>query len=154
MAPLNWSKTAHVNIPPDTVFAWMTNFQEDDHGRPAFVKGSGAPKKYTKKQSKRTVVSSKGNHVSIHDEWGGRKFDMELDLVPLDRTVNMKGPMGYVAVWKAVPDEGGTKVEAHISLPMRGFWGLLAPLFRKKFYRDLEYDFNGHISDLQDTDGQ
>ncbi len=153
MAPLHWTKATRVNVPPDAVFAWMTDFQEDDHGRPAFVKGAGSPKTYTKKASKRTVVSRSGNMVSIHDEWGGRKFDMELELVPLDRTVNMKGPMGYTAVWKAIPDAGGTKVEAIVSLNMKGFWGLLAPLFRKKFYRDLEHDFNGHISDLQDSIG-
>jgi hypothetical protein len=153
MAPLDWSKSAHVKIPPDVVFAWMTNFQEDDHGRTAFVKGTGASKKYTKKPSKRTVLSSEGNHVHILDEWGGRKFDMQLELVPLDRTVKVQGPMGYFAIWKAVPDNGGTKVEAQISLHMKGLRGLLAPLFRKRFYRDLEYDFNGHISDLQDTEG-
>ncbi len=153
MAPLDWSKSTHVNIPPDVVFSWMTDFQEDDHGRTAFVKGTGAPKIYLKKPSKRTVVSREGNNVKIHDQWGGRKFDMQLELVPLDRTVKMQGPMGYSATWKAVPDQGGTKVEAQISLHMKGFRGLLAPLFRKKFYRDLEYDFNGHISDLQDTEG-
>jgi hypothetical protein len=154
MAELKWTKSARVPYPPDTVFEWMTDFQEDDHGRPAFVKGTGAPaKKYTKKPSKRTIVSRSGNNVKILDYWGGRTYDMDLELVPLDRTVNMKGPWNYQAVWKAVPDEGGTKIEAEVGIKIGGFAGLLMGLFKKKFYRDLEYDFAGHMSDLQDSLG-
>lgn len=149
MAKMQWSQSSRVKASPDTVFAWMTDFQEDDHGRPSFVKGSGAPKTYTKKPSKRMIVSREGNKVKILDEWGGRKFDMNLELIPLDRTVDMKGPMGYHAVWKAVPDEGGTKVEASVNFEVRGFWGLLFRLFRKKFYRELNQDFAGHIADLE-----
>lgn len=149
MAKMQWSQSSRVKASPDTVFAWMTDFQEDDHGRPAFVKGSGAPKKYTKKPSKRTIVSRDGNKVRIHDEWGRRKFDLDLELIPLDRTVDIKGPMGYHAVFKAVPDEGGTKVEASVAFEVKGFWGLLFGLFKKKFYRELNQDFAGHVADLE-----
>jgi hypothetical protein len=150
MADLKWSKSAQVPFPPDAVFAWMTDFQEDDHGRPAFVKGSGAPKKYTKKPSHRQVLERSGNSVHILDKWGGRTYDMRLELKPLDRSVEMKGPWNWHAVWKAAPHEGGTKVEASVDMRVGGFAGLLMSLFKKSFYRDLEYDFNGHISDLQD----
>ena len=149
MRTVTWSKSTQVKAPPSTVFEWMTDFQEDDHARHAFVVGSGAKKTYTKKPSKRTIVSRSGNSVKILDEWGGRKFPMDLELVPLDRTVKMKGIMGYEAVWKAQPDEGGTKVEANVSLTAKGLWGLLLPLFRKRFIRELEQDFAGHIADLE-----
>ena len=153
MAELKWSNSAQVKFPPDAVYAWMTDFQEDDHGRPAFIKGSGAPAKVYKKPSKRTIVSRSGNNVKILDVWGGRTYDMDLELVPLDRTIIMKSQWNYHAVWKAVPHEGGTKVEAEVDMKVGGFAGLVMGLFKKKFYRDLSYDFNGHISDLQDSLG-
>jgi hypothetical protein len=149
MSAITWSKSTRVKASPDTVFAWMTDFQEDDHARHAFVVGSGAKKTYTKKPSKRTVVSRDGNKVKIHDEWGGRKFEMNLELFPLEREVKMTGPFGYQASWKAVPDEGQTKIEAHVELHMKGLMGFLAPLFRGRFIRELEQDFAGHIADLE-----
>jgi hypothetical protein len=149
MAPLTWSKSQHVNATPDRVYEWMTDFQEDDHGRPAFIKGSGATKTYTKKPSKRTIVSREGNNVKIKDEWGGRTFEMDLELMALDRTVKMTGPYGYEAVWKAVPDEGGTKVEAAISLSPKGFFRFIMGFFKKRFFRELEQDFQGHIADME-----
>jgi hypothetical protein len=153
MAELKWTKSAHVPFPPDTVFEWMTDFQEDDHARPAYVKGSGAPAKFTKKPSKRTIVSRSGNTVKLSDLWGGRTMEVDLTLVPLDRTVNMKGPWNYQAVWKAVPDAGGTKVEAEVAMKVGGFAGFLMSLRKKSFYRQLDYDFAGHMSDLQDSLG-
>ena len=40
-----------------------------------------------------------------------------------------------------------------VDMKVGGFAGLIMGLFKKKFYRDLSYDFNGHISDLQDSLG-
>jgi hypothetical protein len=155
MAERHWTKSARVNFPPDLIFEWMSDFQEDDHGRPAYIKGSGAPAKYSKKPSKRTIVSRSGNNVKIHDQWGGKQFDMDLELAPLDRTIKMSGAWNYRAVWKAVPDSGGTKVEAEVTIRAGGLAGLLMALFmgKKKFYRQLDYDFAGHMSDLQDSLG-
>jgi len=151
MAPIAWSKSARVEVSPDAVFEWMTDFQVDDHGRPAFVRGSGAAKTYTKKPSKRTLLSREGNKVKILDEWGGRHFEMDLELVPLDRQVNMIGPFGYAAVWKAVPDGDATKVDANVVLNVKGFMGFIMGFFKKRFYRELDQDFAGHIADLKDS---
>jgi hypothetical protein len=151
MAPLKWSKSADVSDSPDAVFEWMTDFQPDDHARPAFVKGSGAKKTYTSHASKRTVLARTGNHVTIHDDWGGRHFEMELDLVPLDRTVKMIGPFGYSAVWKAVPNGDGTRLEANVALDVKGFFRFIMKLFQKRFFRELDQDFAGHVADLKDS---
>lgn len=153
MAELKWSRSQVVNFAPDVVYQWMTDFQEDDHARPSFIKGTGMEKKYTKKPSKRTIVDRSGNNVHIMDYWGGRTYDMHLELVPMERTVIMKGPWNYLAVWKAVPHEGHTKIEAEVGMKIGGFAGLIMGLFKGKFYRDLAGDFAGHMSDLQDSLG-
>jgi hypothetical protein len=151
MAPISWSKSAHVNATADKAFEWMTDFQEDDHARPAFVNATGAKKAYEKKPSKRTIVSRQGNTLKILDEWGGQKFALDLELVPLDRVVKMKGAHGYQATWRAVPDEGGAKIEAQVSMNAKGLMGFFMRFFKKKFYRDLDGDFAGHIADLEDS---
>lgn len=151
MAPIAWAKSAHVDASPDAVFEWMTDFQVDDHGRPAFVKGSGADKTYTRRPSKRTILSRDGNKVKILDEWGGRHFEMDLELLPLDRTVKMLGPFGYEAVWTAVPDGAGTKVDARVVLNVKGLMGFIMGFFKKRFRRELDQDFAGHIADLKDS---
>src|SRR5439155_21501752 len=40
--PARWSFEAHVDAPPDAVYAWMTDYSEDDHANERFRRGAGA----------------------------------------------------------------------------------------------------------------
>lgn len=150
MAPVTWARSAVVEASPDAVFRWMSDFREDDHARPAFKRGAGV-KDDGKPGAKRTILSRDGNVVRLRDEWGRRRFELAVTVDEKARTVTIDGEHGYRAVWRAVAEGAGTRVEASTTLAPKGLFGLLAPLFAGSFRKELDRDFAGHVADLEDS---
>lgn len=148
MAPVEWHFSAVVKGASDAVFAWLSDYQSDDHNSAAFRKGAGQTKP-PKHAAKRQILSREGNTLKIHDEWGRSRFDSTVELVPLSREVKITGAHGYSAVWKAVPEGDKTKLEVHGTWAPKGFLKLFVPLLRKGFVRDMELDFKGHTAELE-----
>jgi len=42
-------------------------------------------------------------------------------------------------------------VEAEVKLDVKGFMGFIMGFFKKRFYRELDQDFAGHMADLKDS---
>src|SRR5688500_10820524 len=110
MGSATWRATGTVEADPDRVYAWLTDFTDDDHNSPAYTRGAGIPPDKKTKPSKREVLSREGNVLEIRDEWGGSKFTATVTLDPKARTVRIQGGMGYDSVWRATPEGSGTRV--------------------------------------------
>lgn len=147
--PTSWSFQAHVPAPPDAVYAWMSDFREDDHARPAFRRGAGV-KEGDRKVSHRKVLSREGNVVTLEDSWGRERFPMKARLDPARREVRLEGQYGYHGTWRAEPDGSGTRLVSEGRLEPKGVMRLLAPLFAKAFLKQMQADFNGHVEDAKE----
>lgn len=146
MAELTWRQSAHVRAPADAVYAWMTDYTEHDHASEAYRRAVGAK---DKAQAKRKVVSRTGDTVVLEDAWGGKGFRATVTLDKAQRAVRIEGAYGYAAVWRAVPERDGTRVEVEGRMAPGGVFGLLLPLFGRKMREENEKDFRGHIADLE-----
>src|SRR5581483_8174623 len=131
---MRWRHEALVPASPDAVYAWMSDFREDDHAGEA---------------SHRTVVSREGNRVRLHDAWGRRSFDLDVELAPEAREVRLTGEYGYSATWRAEPAAGDTRVVVEGRLEPTGIMRLLAPLFSRGMAKQMQDDFNGHVEDMR-----
>ncbi|MHB8604313.1 MAG: SRPBCC family protein [Thermoplasmatota archaeon] len=150
--PVEWNYAAHVRAAPDAVFAWMTEFTEDDHTRPAFRRGAGMTRPVDR-GSTRKIVSSQGDVVRVEDPWGGRGMPMKVTIDRAARATHLEGQWGYRSTWRAVADGDGTRVEVEGELAPPGLMRLFSGLFAGKMKKDLEADFNGHIADLRESLG-
>lgn len=146
---LTWRHEARIDAPADAVYAWMTDFREDDHAREAFVRGAGR-EAGAKDASRREVVSRQADRVQVRDTWKGRVFEMEARLDPQAREVHLTGAYGYRATWRALPEAGGTRLVVEGAIEARGVAGLFANLFGKRMLRDMEADFRGHVADARE----
>jgi Polyketide cyclase / dehydrase and lipid transport len=144
---MRWRHEARLAASPDAVYAWMSDFREDDHAREAFLRGAG--QKPGGAASRRTVVSRDGNRVKLRDAWGRRTFEMDVELAPQAREVRLTGEYGYRATWRAEPDGAGTRVVSEGAFEPAGLMRLVAPLFARGFARQMEQDFRGHVEDLR-----
>lgn len=145
--PSAWSFAARVEAPPDDVYAWMSDFREDDHARPAFKRGAGM-RPGDKRESRRAVVSREGNVVVVEDSWGRERYRLTVTLDPAAREVRLAGMYGYAGVWRAAPAGTGTRVESEGRIAPTGLARLFAPLFARTFMKQMEADFRGHVADL------
>jgi polyketide cyclase/dehydrase/lipid transport protein len=148
MAGLTWDLDATVRAPPDVVYAWMTDFREDDHRSPAFRRGAKV-RENDPRDAKRVVVARKGNEVTLEDTWGRQRFRTTATLDGAQRTITIRGEFGYQAVWRAAPVAGGTRISIEGRMAPGGVFGLLLPLFAKKMRQQTEDDFRGHVADLE-----
>lgn len=146
MAKTTWTFEAHVTASADAVYAWMTDFREDDHARPAFVRASGGKAGV---QSTRRILARAGDSVQLEDRWGRQSFRTTARLARGQREVRIEGAYGYRATWCAAPNGRGTRVTATTELDPRGFFALLLPLVAGKMRAQAEHDFRGHIADLE-----
>jgi hypothetical protein len=149
--PARWLFSAHVAAPPDEVFRWMSDFREDDHSRPAYLRGAGVDPSKARVSSKRTVLSREGNVIRLLDEWDGRSFKATVTLAPERREVVIEGGFGYRATWRAAPEGEGSRVECAGEFGAKGIMRLVAPLFARSFEREMRKDFDGHVADLRET---
>lgn len=148
--PPHWRFDAHVAASPDAAYAWMSDFTEDDHTRPAFLEGSGA-KPDPKRTSHRHVVSRDGNRLRIEDSWGRDRFAVNVTLAPETREVHIEGQYGYRATWRAEPDGAGTRIVLEARLEPTGFARLFAPLLARMLMRQMRADFDGHVADMRSS---
>jgi hypothetical protein len=144
---LTWTLRARIAAPPDRVFAWMSDYREDDHSNPRFVAGSGA--KASAKPAQRKIVSRQAGSVVLEDEWDGKRFRSTVRLDPAARTVTIEGEFGYRAVWRAIPDGAHTTLEVRGEMAPSGPMKLLVPLFAASQRKQSEADFRGHVADLE-----
>ena len=144
-----WSFSAPVDAPPDAVYAWLTDLREDDHARPAYLRGAGA--EAGARPARREVVSREGDRLVVEDHWGSRAFRVDVTLDREAREVRLEGKHGYRCVWRVVPDAPRTRVECEGRLEPHGLTALLAPLFVPRLVRQIERDFHGHIEDLREA---
>lgn len=135
---------------PAVVFAWLTDYREDDHARPAFFRGAGTPPK-KQRPSRRRVVSRAGNTLEIEDAWGRKRFRAKVTLTPARYELRIQGDFGYDATWTARPSGGGTRLEVRGTVAPGGLAGALMGLARRSFLREMEADFRGHVEDLRES---
>src|SRR5882672_10731032 len=149
--PARWSFEAHVDAPADAVYAWMTDYSEDDHANDRFRKGAGVEAE-DRTHNHRVVERKDERHLVVRDEWGRRRFEMQVELGPDAREVRVTGGFGYRATWKAAPDGGGgTRVTSEGGLAPSGVMRIIAPLFAKSMAKQMEDDFNGHVNDMREA---
>lgn len=144
---MKWRHEARIAASPDAVYAWMSDLREDDHAREAFLRGSGA--KPGGPVAKRTIVSRQGDRLKVHDAWGRKAFDLEVELAPVAREVRLHGGFGYRATWRAEPDGPGTRLVVEGEMAPSGIMRLFVPLFAKGMAKEMQADFNGHVEDLR-----
>lgn len=150
MAPVTWRHEGRVAAPPDAVYAWMTDFQADDHARPAFRQGAGVPPDDLT-PSNRTVISRTGDTTVLEDRWGRRKFRLAVTLDRPRREVKLAGQFGYGSVWRATPDGDGTLLACEGRMAPRGLTRLLLFFFAGGLLREMATDFQGHLEDARHT---
>jgi hypothetical protein len=136
-----------VPFPRDAVFAWWTDFQEDDHRDP------GSPARST-----RIILRRSGNEIWLRDR-ATRPVP-----VTIDEHVTLDPPSGYTVearypgadVWYAYrfdPQEGGTRVTLEADVQPRGLGRILVPLTaawsRRYAARDLDYHLEQMTVDLR-----
>jgi hypothetical protein len=149
--PARWSFEAHVPAPPDAVFAWMSDYAPDDHANERFQRGAGV-KADDRTHNHRVVARKDARHLVVRDEWGRRRFELQVELAPEAREIRLAGQMGYRGVWRAAPDgAGGTRVTSEGALEPRGALRLFAPLFAGAFVRQMKQDFDGHVADMRES---
>ena len=147
--PKSWSFQARVAAPPDAVYAWMHDYQPDDHANADFQRGANVPPKDRAKRNHRVVERKDERRLVVRDEWGRQKLEMEVELAPEAREVRLRGQFGYRGVWKATPDGAGTLVTSEGRLEPTGFARLFAPLFAGAFMKQMRADFDGHVEDMR-----
>lgn len=148
--PLVWSFSDLVQADPDAVFAWMTDYREDDHRSPAFLRGAGAKRG---EASHRRILARTASEAEIEDTWKGRTFRLRAVFDKENGEVRITGGYGYEALWRAVPSGSGTRVEVEGRVAPPGMLRLLFPLFARGMRRELEQDFRGHLEDLRSSLG-
>ena len=132
----------------------MTDFRPDDHTSAAFRRGAGVPEgKAVKKGDGRKILSRGPDEVVLEDTWDGQTMRMRVGLDPKARTVTLDGQMGYHAVWRAEPDGDGTRLVVEGRMAPGGLFGLLLPLFKSRFLKQMGQDFAGHLEDLKESLG-
>ncbi|MCA1813732.1 MAG: SRPBCC family protein [Halobacteriales archaeon] len=145
--PSRWSFEAEVAASPDDAYAWMTDYTADDHGSPAFLKGSGM--KPSGKASVRRIKARAGNRLDIEDAWGRQRFETTVTLVPGSREVRIEGQWGYRSTWRALPAKGGSRIVCEARLEPSGAARLLAPLFARMLMGQMRADFQGHVAEMR-----
>jgi hypothetical protein len=146
--PRSWSFEATVDAPPDAVFAWMTDYREDDHANADFRRGAGVPAD-DRAHSHRVVERKDARHLVVRDEWGKERFELHVELAPEAREVRLAGAFGYRAVWRAEPLGAGTRVSVRGELAPTGVARLFAGLFASRMEKQMRDDFHGHLADLR-----
>jgi len=146
MAGVSWDLEARVKAPPEAAYAWLTDYTEDDHSRPAFLRAAGA-KPGTK--ATRKFLARGPDSLQLEDTWGGRKFQSTVRFDRQAKTITIEGEFGYRAVWRVTPDGTGSKVQVEGRMQPSGAFKLLMPLFAGKMKAETTKDFHGHIADLE-----
>jgi len=146
--PRSWSFEAAVDAPPDAVYAWMTDYREDDHANADFRRGAGVSTE-DRAHSHRVVERKDATHLVVRDEWGREKFELHVELAPAAREVRLSGAFGYGAVWRAEPAGAGTRVTVRGQLAPTGFAKLFAGLFAGRMEKQMRQDFHGHLAQMR-----
>jgi hypothetical protein len=145
-----WRFEARIDATPDAVYAWMSDYRDDDHANERFRRGAKAAD--GGEASHRVVERRDAKNLVVRDEWGRQQFTLEVQLVPEERETRLRGEWGYRSTWRAESDgNGGTKLTVDGELAPRGPMRLLAPLFAARMRRQMEQDFAGHVEDLRAT---
>jgi hypothetical protein len=133
-------------FPRDAVYAWWTDFREDDHVR------SGSPA-----TSVRRILRRKGNEVWLHD-CATRPIR-----VTIEEHVTLKPTSGYAVearypgadveyAYRFEPTAEGTRIVLEVSVHPRGLGRILIPLtswwWRRYAARDLEFHLAEMAGDL------
>lgn len=147
MGSVSWRVSELIEGSPDAVWAWMTDFSQDDHATEAYRRGAGVKKP---RASSRTILSREGNVLRIEDRDGASKYVQTVTLHPERRAVHIAGQMGYDATWTATPEGQATRLTVQGRMGS-GLVGSLMRLFRVQLQRGMEKDFRGHVEDLRET---
>ena len=152
MGHVRWYCSGIVAAPADVVYAWLTDFTEDDHNSEAYRRGAGVKPKKGKPAApaKRTVLSRDGNVLRIRDRWDGNDWTQTVTLDPSTHSYRVEGGFGYEAEWRAIPEGNATRVEFAGQLG-KGIVGSLMRLFSGRMQKSMESDFQGHLEDLRET---
>jgi hypothetical protein len=148
---IEWHLEAQVDAPPDDVYGWLTDYQPDDHTRPAFCRGARAAPRGPGSGT-REIVALGGNSLEIRDAWGRKRFTSRVTLDPGRRALSIDGDYGYKATWRAHGSGAGTRIEVTGSVDPGGVAGLFMGLAKAKraFLREMEDDFRGHLEALRE----
>lgn len=149
MGSVTWRLSGIVAASPDAVWAWLTDFTEDDHNSAAYRRGAGETKPQ-KKPSRREVVSREGNVIRLRDTWNGSTWEQTVTLDPASRSVRIQGGFGYDATWAATPEGNATRVSVEGRMG-KGIVGSIMKLFQGSTQKSMEKDFRGHMEDLRES---
>lgn len=155
MGSARWYCSGIVAAPANVVYAWMTDFTEDDHNSDAYRRGAGVKPRNAKRgkppaPAKRTILAREGDVLTIRDQWDGNDWTQTVTLDPSTHSYRVEGKFGYEAEWRAIPEGNATRVEFAGKLG-KGLLGSLMGLFSGKMQKSMEADFQGHLEDLRET---
>lgn len=145
--PKEWKFETRVAAPPAAVYAWLSDYQNDDHTHEAFRRGSKAKK--DGKHQRRVVERKDARSLVVRDEWGSQTYTMHVELAPEAHEVRLRGQMGYSGLWKVEPDGAGSIVTSTSFVAPRGFAKIFAPLFAGMFMKQMRADFDGHVEHMK-----
>ncbi len=131
-----------VPFPRAAVYAWWTDFREDDH------RSRRSPA-----SSRREVLRREGNEVWLRDD-GRRPVP-----VTLDEHVTLNPPNGYVVEarypgadvgyeYRFEPSANGTRISLVADLRPRHVGRVVLPLFRRRVQRYAERDTEYHLCSM------
>ncbi|HVL49757.1 MAG TPA: SRPBCC family protein [Candidatus Thermoplasmatota archaeon] len=149
MPAARWRHEAVLEADPAAVYAWLKDFREDDHARPAFLRGAGIPPGEAP-PSARKVVPRDARSVVVEDAWGRRSFRVVATFDDAARAIALEGAYGYRATWRVEEAPGGARVVVEGALAPRGFLGFLVPVVRRSLLREMARDFAGHVEDARE----
>jgi Polyketide cyclase / dehydrase and lipid transport len=128
--------------PREAVYAWWTDFREDDHLRP------GSPAR-----SIRTILQRQSDEVWLQDR-ATRPIR-----VTIDEHVTLDAPNGYAVrarypgadveyAYRFEPTGDGTRILLEVSMHPRGLGHLLIPLTALWWRRYVARDFDFHMAQM------
>ena len=128
-----------VPFPPDVVYAWWTDFREDDH------RGDGAPSR-----ARRTILRRDGEQVWLLDQaTRPAPFTIDEHVLLQPRSgyqVSARYPAANVRYeYRFEPVRGGTRIELRAEIDPRHIGRFLLPLFRRRVIRYAERDTDFHV---------
>ena len=131
-----------VRFPRDAVYAWWTDFREDDHRGPDSVA-----------RSDRIILRREGNEIWLRDR------ATRPARVTIDEHVTLDPPNGYAVAtrypgaevryeYRFEPVDAGTRIVLEVRVHPRHVGRILVPLTRPWWRRYAERDTDSHLREM------
>lgn len=139
-----WERSTRV--PPEKARAWWFDLQPDDHDTPehrAVWKGQPAV---------RRILERGKDSVTVEDQWGRRppwRSTLKLEGKDALRVEGGAGKAHGIGTLRFGPEGAGSRLVFDGGIEVKGFFGLLVPLFKRRFQGAFLTDMEAHAKHLE-----